>query len=307
MSNNINPTGLANFKLLLKSLYKDKLLIGIVALIVFIISVLYSFLNAVDVYESKATLYVKTDIETVTPFGIFKMPFTSVEEYDKMISSNSVINLTAEKLSFKSQNSQILSSINSTANKGLKTLSIQYEGQSSVESLELANKHLESYKEYLELLLIDTAVSNFITDLENKEIILENQIKVFEENISQNENLLSQIPKFLDSDNDAAYQDRVINPLYEQIAYTTAILKTDLTKQQNDLISTKSQLEILNDGTNLNGLRNIFKNIITIIDNPEEGTLIKSQNLKFDMALGVIFGLMLGVIVAFIKDYWKRA
>lgn len=92
MNSNENIEDEINLKEILQSLWKEKVIVVGIALVIILISSIYTFIFVKDTYRADMDVIFKTPSTVITRYGEYTPPSTSIKDYTSYIYSSEVIN-----------------------------------------------------------------------------------------------------------------------------------------------------------------------------------------------------------------------
>jgi capsular polysaccharide biosynthesis protein len=323
---------------LILALWKQKIMIICITLIITLFAGLFSRFMISPVYETKMNLVISMPELYQTRYGEYKLPMSSNGDYLKLIKSNDVLVNTIKDMEYDTSvvtpsnlSSRItFGTITTTANTVQNSFEVTVAAGSPEESLELANHLYENYIEFLDVMMKERAVNYYYEDFTVKVKAAENLQATTEEIVKKNEELLANTPQTInqkeamqeiqDNTSDFIILENIINPNYtelekiiidnKQILITTESSIEEYTKYLEELSTEK---EAINKYYESGKAGRIESSIMDVVDVnvyqpsvPIAPTHKSSPNTLMNVAIGVVLGGMLGVMIALFIAYWKK-
>lgn len=313
-------------------LLKHKILIISLAVIIGLCAGIYSKLMITPIYTTKMNIVVNMPNNYHTRFGDYTLPISMNGDFLKLITNNDVLSNTitdigddASVVTTSDLNSRIsIGTISTLTNPEQTVFEVTVAGESPEEAVELANALYENYLEYLNVMMKNNAIDYFSNDLQVKIKVAENQLDITRGVVEKNEELLSTIPQIIDVDSitnnvtnttdGLIILEDVINPTYtetekiiiqaKQLIMDSEVKVEQYTKYIQELSVEKETLNTVGDSeTSIPSItdNNIFQSSSVI-----PPTNPSNANTLMNVMIGIVLGGMIGVFLAFFRDYWKK-
>ncbi|MGI6570624.1 MAG: Wzz/FepE/Etk N-terminal domain-containing protein [Caldicoprobacterales bacterium] len=322
---------------LFAAIWKNRYIILSLALIAALLAGLYSMFLVTPVYHTKLEIVINMPDELYTRFGNYTLPITSNDQYIGLITSNTVLLNTIadmgydEGTSIESIGSRI--SINSTANSGKNNIfGVTVSASSPQESLKLAETLFDNYVEFIDVMTKQKAVEYFYNYYSTELLSLENTLKSNQELLKKNEELLAMTSKtihqkeamqeieenLLDSI-DYIVLENVINQNYVEIEKKIIELQQaiysieDAIRLNNEYLTQLDEEKELIDRYYETGsedesiqpsLIGVTETSIYLPSKPVAPNRKSSPSNSRNAVIGLAAGLMLGLITAYVKEFW---
>lgn len=317
-------------------LWKKKLFIISLTLIVSFITGLASIFIIKPVYKSKLDIIINMPETYHTKYGDYDLPLSTNDQYIGLITSNDVIAHTIkdmgyDDISIESLIERISIYIPEMKNAGEQnSFKVYVSADNPEEARKLAQTLYENYVEFVDLLTIEAAVDYYIKLFSVELSSLEISLQRTKELLAKNEALLAETPQTINQKEamDELYEypntsdfivlEKIINPNYTKIETDIIDNKQSINSMENSVEIYKQYLEELNNtkeklneyksGENRNGFDGEFKSLaktnIYLPSSPITPSKKTSPNTLINVIVGAIFGGMIGIVTVFAKEYW---
>lgn len=323
---------------LIMVLWKRKVIIISLTLIVAIFAGLFSKFVLEPIYDTKLNIIISMPETYVTKFGEYKLPITTNEQYINLIKSNDIIVNTIKDMGYATNKKSVedikedisIGNVNTNANIIQNSFHVTISAKNPDESLKLAETLYENYIEFLNVMMKERAISYYYNEFKVKIETAENLLKTKEAELSKNEVLLKETPQTINQvdamkeinagTSNYVVLENIINPNYTKIEETIILNKQDINNSKI-LISDytgyiedlKAEKEALNKYYESGDVGNIKDSVFDIVDvsiylpsNPVAPTKKTSPSNARSAIIGGIIGGMFGVMIAFFNAYWKK-
>jgi len=320
-------------------LWKKKITIICVTLIVAIITGLISVFLITPVYHSRLRIIINMPETYHTKYGDYTLPITSNEQYINLITSNEIILHTIEDMGYdletniESMRERITIELSDAkANTVQNTFYVQVAADNPTEAQKLAQTLYDNYVEFLDILTIDGAldyhINRFNVALQSSEVSLISTKEI----LAKNEALLAQTPQTINqkdameeiqsSDNTSDYiiLERIINPNYTKIENDIIENKQSINSIENSMRIHNEYLVELNElKSKVNSYREsgdysklgtdfvkVTKTHIYLPSDPVVPSRKTSPSNTRNVIIGALLGGMVAVLVVLIREYWFK-
>lgn len=320
-------------------LWRKKSIVIYITIISAIITGIFSIFFITPVFHSRLRIIINMPETYHTKYGDYYLPITSNEQYINLITSNGVILPTIADMGYNG-NTTIetirqrisIESPAAKANVEQNSYFVNVAADNPAEAQKLAQTLFDNYIEFLDVLVIEGAVDNYINTynilLQSNEVLL-NSAK---ELLTKNEELLVSTPQTINqkeamkeisdssSTSDFIILENIINPNYTKIESDVIANKQSINSIENSMkIYTEylAELDVLKNKVNdykksddYNSISNDFVSVTnTNLYLPSE-PVVPNQKTSPSNAKNVIIGALLGgivtVFVVLIREYWFK-
>jgi len=328
---------------LIEALLKEKyIIIGITAAAL-ILAAIYTLGMLQPSYESSSTIMVNLQEEVNTPYGSYKLPMSTMDEYQLVLSHPYAVQKTIKNYGGELTRQGVLNRMNVTSIQDTGAFHLHFSGGSPEEAYRLNRIHLDSYLTQVEMMLRRMAVEHFYNEYNTQSVNLRKDLLSLEEDRVKLQALIADTPMVLNLENalisEAEYAliassiqgldlselegDKIINQelnpsflqLHEQLTEKALeasslevkiqTLEADLVELEEELNALRTYQETLNTDHFQGSVSDSMRNIVTVVNPPEmEEEKVGPRN-SLNLAIGTVLGLMLGVFTAFFKHYWE--
>lgn len=314
-------------------LWKRKIMIIGIALIGAILAGSFSMFILSPVYNTELKIDLNMPDTFNTRYGEYKLPVSSNAQYMNLIISNDIIANTIKDMDYSAK-SVTLESLKKriSIDKGVSTAAatqnifdITVSADNPKESLKLAKTLYASYIEYVNVMANERAISYYYSNFTAGIELSENVLTSTKEIIKKTEELLAKTPQTIDqsaliNNNDNVVIENIINPAYSRIQEDMVASKELLYSTEDTIRANKEYLKELDterkaiakyDETGKadlleSSLINVAETSIFLASSPVAPTQKTSPSNARNAAIGLVLGVMLGVGIVLIKEYWFK-
>lgn len=333
-----------SLKEIISVLLNGKKLIAIITIVVVALAGFYSFFIQYTEYENDSLINVSIKDTVETPYGEFETPYRTLDEYTRIVKNSEVLKMTAKDMNNTYSEKRIASMINTEAITADRSFRINVKSDKLEETYQIAQAHTDNYIQYLQFDLTKKAI-NYLYNKSNSDInVMEKKLEKNSEDMARAKEVLKNTPKTIDLENALLTQtdysqfvspngefdsqefkgqrivSQEVHPSYEMITNRL----TELEMERNDLLNyitvAKINMEELTkdkqsmedfqeipspDDINI-GISQAMKNLVVVSQRPQLESREITPGYKLNIAIAIVLGLMMGVFVAFFRDYWKK-
>ncbi|WP_069999279.1 Wzz/FepE/Etk N-terminal domain-containing protein [Cellulosilyticum sp. I15G10I2] len=326
---------------LILTLWKQKHVIISTTLIATILAGLFSVFILSPVYDTRLNIVINMPEIYNTRYGEYKLPITTNEQYINLIKSNDVLINTISQMGYKASEVSVddlrkkiaIGQVTAKADAVQNSFDITVSASTPQESLKLAQTLYDNYIEFLNVMTKERAVgyyyNNFNVELKKMQISLKSN----QELLKKNEELLAQIPQTID-------QKEAIKEIASGSANTSHfvvlenIINPNYTKVENDIILNKQTINGIEDSIRMHNeylaeldsekqaitkyyedgkigqlessLIGVVKTSVYLPSPPVAPTQKTSPRNALNVAIGIVLGGMLGVMIVFVREWFKK-
>jgi capsular polysaccharide biosynthesis protein len=318
-------------------LWKQKILIICITIIVAILAGLFSMYAIAPVYHSKLDIVISMPEVFNTRFGEYTLPITTNQQYINLITSNNVLMNTMNDMGYTSEGASLedlkarisIGATNTVNDSEQNSFEVTISANNSQEALKLAEALYDNYIEFLDVMTKERAVTfyydKFSVDIKTLKVSLESE----REKLKKNEQLLTETPQTINQKDamnelqdttDFVILENIINPNYTKIENDIILNKQLIFSEEDSMRVYTNYLEELDLEKKAiskyyeadNKLK-LESSVLSIIDtsvylpSPPVAPTRKTSpsNLK-NAIIGAILGGMLGVTISLVKNYWMK-
>lgn len=328
---------------LFQSLWKQKIVIISITLVITILVGAFSVLMLPKVYQSKINVVISMPEVFDTKYGSYTLPISTNQQYMDLITDNEVLRRTIDDMGYDASvvsvddlREQITIATSNTAftaeGQEQNSFNVYITANNPEKAKLLAEALYSNYFEFINVMTIRGAVNYlekyYSNDLAIQEVLLETT-----ENILKNEEeLLANTPQIINlKDAMDEIQNRndtleyivledIINPSYVDIEANIIDNKQIVFATENAIQTDKNYLDELNDmSKNLttyeetnnaedlkdNSLR-VSKTNIYLVSKPIASNHKISPHNALNTIMGGIIGIIIGIFVALVRQYWFK-
>jgi capsular polysaccharide biosynthesis protein len=334
-----------SLKELILILIKNLKIILICTAMALVIALVYLFGIAKPVYESSVSGIISIPQTIESKFGTYTFPSINKMDYINIVTSHEVLSKTKEILGSDSSVEGLRSRISIVSEKDMNGFSISVLSDTPENARILAKTLSKVLIEELEYRYKENAIEAFLRDLDvsskqlaenikTNQLVLEgledqltkvDPVITLKKMLTSNPTLAAEIANQRGVDladlSDEVMYEEYINPNYTELEAVVIETKTALNSTKVLLESKELLINELNkeaegmqlykttgDASKLNNSTlDILRSKILINDTPSFSMNAVSPKKTLTLAIASIFGLMVGVFVAFFKNYWKTA
>lgn len=324
---------------LFMALWKRKIMIIGLVLIGGILAGLFSAFMFSPVYDARLNIVINMPEVFNTRYGEYTLPITTNDQYIDLITSNDVLVATIKDMEYDTGKISIESLKNRISIGKIQTKAVDVEQNSfhvtvsadnPQEALKLAQTLYDNYIEFTDVMTKERAINYYINrfnvDIKTQELSL----KTMRELLRENEKLLAQTAQTIN-------QKEAVSQVTDTKSFIVLenIINPNYTKVENDIISNKQSISIIEDAirtdkenlTQLNiekmavqkyyetgksqkldsTLIGVIETSIYLPSPPVAPTQKTSPNNAKNAVIGLLLGGMLGIMTALIKEYWFKS
>lgn len=328
-----------NLKDIFMSLWKKKYMIISLAIATTLLAGLFSKFLIPPEYQTRLNIIINMPEVYSTRYGDYELPITNNEQYIYLITSNSILSNTIEDMDYGNDEISIENlysriTINKTDSKydsEQNFFEVIISADDPMESLKIANSIYENYKSYLNIMTKERAITYFNNTFQVNIKYLENQLEVAKEALSNNKVLLAstsptisnresniEIQSTLSENSSFSIPINTVNPNYIKIESDIIANIQDINDLERSINMYNKYLEEIEiekqmiNKYNENGIKGNFESkLISVVDasvylsSPPVAPSNKvSPNNILNAAIGTMFGLVIGIIITLIREYW---
>lgn len=326
-------------------LLRQKKTIALVTAVCLVIGLVLSLFIMKPVYASEAKFLVKIPLSIETPYGLFFFPSQNLSEYADIETGIRAMKMTYNDLKSQYSMSQLDNMIDVSIKNGvgLITFSIVVKTGDPDEAARIADLHMRDYLELINFSFRLIAVNTFTEVKKRDVLIFEKSMTELDKNLEEAKKNLSVVPRtiilenaLLDKNQAALYaagktgddlkqfQDHILltqvtNPKYDslsgligQIELDRNNAKTLMDLASKDVEYLKAQQQAI-EQARINTTRiarpedglNFEPSTVFVINNPTVNNNKVSPNIVLNMIIALFIGLILGINIAFLRQ-WGR-
>lgn len=327
-----------DIKELVLTLWKSKMLIISIALITAFIAAIISVFVISPVYNTKLNIVISMPEVYVTRYGEYILPITTNEQYISLITSNDVIINTIKDMDYEEEvtiedtKARInIKSYDTKTNIKNNNFEVAVSANNPVESLKLAQTLNDNYMEFLDVMIKERAINYYINNFNVENKSLENRIIKLTDTLKKNEELLKEIPKFIENsqsnieihtklneNSDYVVPVHTANPNYisiekDIVANRQAIYDSENTIKMNSQYLKELDLEMLAIKAYYETGRaeKLESSVISVVETniympsqPVQPSKKTSPSNSMNTMAGAVIGGVIGIMAALIKEYW---
>ncbi|WP_160721972.1 Wzz/FepE/Etk N-terminal domain-containing protein [Isachenkonia alkalipeptolytica] len=328
---------------LIETLVREKYIVIATTLVVVIAAAFYTLVVLSDSYESTSTITVNLQEEVSTPYGSYRIPMDTMDEYKLVLNHPYTMEKTLRDYDGELTRSSLDGRMSTSNIQDTGSFNLTFSGSSPGEAYELNRIHLANYLTQVEMMLRRMAIEHFYNEYNTKSMNLEKELETLVEDKENLEGLIEGTSIALNLENalisEAEYslmvsslQDLDISELEGDKIITQELnppylrLQEELTEKKMEASATEVQLhnvqqsldeleeevealtkyqETLNTDHFRDSVSNSMRNLVTVVNPPQLEESKVGPNNTLNLAIGGVLGLMLGVFIAFFKHYWE--
>ncbi len=323
---------------LIMVLWRHKILIMSVTLVIAILTALFSKFILSPVYETNLNIVISMPETYITRYGEYKLPISSNGEYIKLIKSNDVIVKTIKDMEYDTEmisvqdlkNRITIGEISNNATIVQNSFIVTISANNPEESLKLAQHLYQNYIDFMDVMLKDRAVSYYANDFTVQIESLENELNKTREILAKDEELLANTPETINQKAAASelksdttnfvVLENIINPNY-------TVLEASIIENKQMIFNLESSIELykgyieelkveqaaLDKYYQSGKTGKIEASIMDVVEvsiyqpsEPVAPNHKSSPSTLMNTIIGGVLGGMLSVFVVLFKAYWKK-
>jgi len=312
--------------------------------IALLLSAIYVFAIADEVYESSLTGNINIPESVDTAYGVYNFPTTNKMDYLNLLYSDPVLEKTMGELQIEESKRSFKDSIKLETEKDSTSFKIKMTGRSPEDAVNRITVLVNNYREVLHNTYKERAIAYFIKDYNTQVKLMKESLEAKREELEDLAAIAEDIPPVITVQklliDDPAYAgllareqgvsigdltgDKMLaeepNPNYikiqEYILDTRkAILETEQAMDRATLAIEKLNAEYVaihqyqetGDRTGLDdSMLMVMESMVYLMEDPSYPLNPIAPKKSLTLAIALLLGLMLGVFIAFFKEYWKN-
>ena len=312
--------------------------------IALLLSAIYVFAIADEVYESSLTGNINIPESVDTAYGVYNFPTTNKMDYLNLLYSAPVLEKTMGELQIEESKRSFKDSIKLETEKDSTSFKIKMTGRSPEDAVNRITVLVNNYREVLHNTYKERAIAYFIKDYNTQVKLMKESLEAKREELEDLAAIAEDIPPVITVQklliDDPAYAgllareqgvsigdltgDKMLaeepNPNYikiqEYILDTRkAILETEQAMDRATLAIEKLNAEYVaihqyqetGDRTGLDdSMLMVMESRVYLMEDPSYPLNPIAPKKSLTLAIALLLGLMLGVFIAFFKEYWKN-
>lgn len=321
-------------------LWKNIKTIMAIALLCTLLSLIYSFFILKPKYEAVSELLVSVPVSVETPYGTYTFPTEKSSDYSSQLLSDAVLRQSIEKLRMDISIQALRSSIKIINEPESEKFEIFTSGTTGESAVTFNKILIQSFEQSMRIIFKQSALDFFINSYKIQIDSQANSILIAEKQLIDTKKILDSLKPlyvmrkslFDDPKAAASYADtfnldlsnlsenvmieEYANENYFTVESEYMTQQLDISKLKLSLDNNKKLLDELQQekqrseafgisGENekiLNSKLDVFVDSIIVLSNSEIPQYPVGPNKKLYLVVGVIFGLLLGCLVVFIKE-----
>lgn len=322
---------------LFMALWRRKILIIVVTLVVGLITGLISVFLITPVYHARLNIIINMPETHHTKYGDYTLPISSNEQYINLIAGNGVLQNTISDMGYKPEEVSVealrerISIVKSeNTNTVQNSFTINIASDNPEDARRLANTLYENYIAFLDVMVAEgttTYFSNYYSvqlsslkdKLESDKELLAKNIELLD-NTSMTIDQREAMDEILYSDNTTDYivMGNIINPNYTELELDIIEIKQAINTTENTMNQYNLYLDELNaklsdiEGYYETGdFAKIDRTFVSITNSniylPSEPVAPSSKTSPSNtrnVIIGVLLGGIVSVLIALIKEFW---
>ncbi|WP_281532023.1 Wzz/FepE/Etk N-terminal domain-containing protein [Anaerocolumna aminovalerica] len=323
---------------LIMVLWKQKIMIISVTLIIAILAALFSKFIISPVYKTNLNIVISMPEIYITRYGEYKLPISTNGEYVNLIKSNDVVVNTIKDMEYDINVVSVqdlkdritIGEINTNANTVQNSFTVTVSADNPEESLKLAQHLYRNYIDFMDIMMKARAVSYYYNDFTVQIESIENQLIKTREVLAKDEELLAKTPETINQKAAAAelkndttsyvVLENIINPNYTTLEASIIENKQKMFDLESSIEMYKGYLEELEveqvaldkyyqsgkTGKNEANLMDVVEVSIYQPSEPVAPTHKSSPSTLMNTIIGGVLGGIISVLVVLFKAYWKK-
>ena len=323
---------------LIMALWRNKYIILSIALIAAILTGLYSMFMISPVYKTRLDIVINMPEQYSTRFGEYTLPLTTNEQYINLITSNQVLINTIRDLdgegSLSVEGLRNRISIQKPSSKeDQNSFTVMVSAGSPEQSLQLAQTLFDNYIKFVDIMTMERAIEHYYNKFSTDLISLEISLKSRRELLAKNEELLAMTPQTINQKEvmdeiqesalgsvDFVVMENIINPNYLEIEKQIITIKQEIYAIEDSINRNNEYLEQLEEEKKLieqyyetgdedrirPSLTGVVETNIYLPSQPVVPSRKSGPSTSRNVAIGLVIGLMLGFITAYVREFWLR-
>jgi capsular polysaccharide biosynthesis protein len=329
-----------SLKELFLALWKQKVVIISITLIMALLTGIISVFFIPPAYHSKLNIIIHMPETFHTKYGDYTLPITSNDQYINLITSNDILIQTVDAMGYDTNEVTIeklreritIGAIAKTNGMEQNSFDVTVEAGNPLEAQQLAQALFDNYMEFIDVTTVEGALNHFTTQFTTSLKSLQVSLDTTQKLLAKNEELLAETPQTIN-------QKEAMNEIESQVdagefIVLENVINPNYTKVENDIIGNKQAINSIENSirvqneylVELDSMRDrlsayyetgdfkgLQSNMVSVTKSNiylPSAAVVPSRktspsNAK-NVILGTLLGGMVGVLAAFIKEYWFK-
>jgi len=322
---------------LFMALWRQKILIVVIALVAGLVTGIISVFVITPVYHAKLNIVINMPETYQTKYGEYTLPISSNEQYINLITSNDILANTIldmgynpSELSIESLRERISILKKDNTNTVQNSFDIKVASDNPEDARKLAEVLYNNYIEFIDLMVAEGATRYFIDYYNIQLQSLQVDLDSSQELLAKNQELLNHISmtinqreamdELLSSDNTTNFvvMGDIINPNYTELELDIIEIKQNINTIENTMNQYSIYLEELaakisdiegyygtGDFSRINDkIISITRTNIYLPSEPVAPSSKTSPSNSKNVIIGTLLGGMIAVLIALVREFW---
>ena len=326
---------------LFMALWKNKYIILAMGLILAILSGMFSMFVLSPVFETQLDIIINMPEKYNTRYGDYTLPINSNDQYINLFTSNLILADTIKDMGYNPQVSSLeslrkrisIKNDGSTSATGQNTFRVTVSADNPEESLKLAQTLFDNYIDFVDVMTKERAVNHYYNHYSVSLLSLQQSMASNQELLEKNEILLAETSQTI---NQKALLEETQGALVDSIDFVVLdniinenyfALEKDVITYKQTIYSLENSIRVYNEylselEVERQNIENYYKNnerdssAIELIGVVKTNIYLPSppvapnrktspSNAK-NAAIGMVIGLMLGLAVVYVREFWLK-
>jgi capsular polysaccharide biosynthesis protein len=329
-----------SLKELFLALWKQKVLIISITLIMALLTGIISVFFIPPAYHSKLNIIIHMPETFHTKYGDYTLPITSNDQYINLITSNDILIHTIDTMGYDPNEVTIeklreritIGAITKTNGAQQNSFDVKVEAGNPFEAQQLAQALFDNYMEFIDVTTVEGVLNHFMTQFTTSLKSLQVSLDTTQKLLAKNEELLAETPQTIN-------QKEAMNEIESQVdagefIVLENVINPNYTKVENDIIGNKQAINSIENSIRVQNeylveldsmrdrlsayyetrdFKDLQSNMVSVTKSNiylPSAAVVPSRktspsNAK-NVILGTLLGGMVGVLAAFIKEYWFK-
>jgi capsular polysaccharide biosynthesis protein len=318
-------------------LWRKKVIIILITLIVAILTGIFSVFVLTPVYHAKLNIIINMPETYHTEYGDYTLPITTNQQYINLITSNNVLLNTIKDMHYSNEitieelrEKITIGTVNTTLDVEQNSYDIKVAADNPTEARQLAQVLFDNYIEFLDVLTAEGSINYYSNNCKVNLKSLEGSLDTTQKLLLKDEELLAETAQTINQKEEMKEIQDQINTsdfvvLENIVNENYTVIENDIIEKKQTINNIENSIQVYN--TYLEKL-DIIRNYITKYNQTGEfdeleGNIVRitktnvflpsqpvapsqktSPSNAKNVVVSIILGGMIGTVLTLIKEYW---
>jgi capsular polysaccharide biosynthesis protein len=314
--------------------------VAIMAVLGFVLAVVYSYFIVKPVYETEIELFMIIPKEVTTEVGAYRYPSDKTRDYFDLISNSKIVNHTIDEHELEMTQQGFVSALSISQDKESNVILVTFKGHNPDLIAKVLDDHVTNYKHYLSYQFREDAVNQFVVEKNVSLSVKEDLLAKLEDQLVNAKGKLSglsptiPLQKALTTNPEFAAKyardngltvaelsnqllvEEVVSTNYTEVKNLVDNLETSIGTLKFDIVAVKEELNLLESEKMILKNTEVFQepksDFLKVLSLPIKQMAPAnipvnsiSPRRQLNINIGVVLFSMLGVFIVFFREYWR--